>query len=702
MEYYLNAIKNYANFRGRARRSEYWYFILLNTIISTILTLLDFLILRSRLNAVNILEDFGSLSDIGSFYYPLFSSTYYFFSLIPAVSVTVRRLHDVGYSGGYYFVPIVASIYTVTATIGTALSGTIVIPALILVGVVVWFLVMLTSDSESGENVYGPNPKGITSNTSRPSPKQDYMYAPATTGANQGPQATFASYSPQSPSSFQNIPEEDDFLFNKCLALIQNEEYAEANKLIARALQVDPGNAKYKKLAVLIEDKVARNNQLHDLYKKAEENYYRNNLAEAYAYANKLIELDSHPNSLELHQKIERAYKSENEIQNLKNTIRSLLNTGDYRNAEKSIAAIKSLTTDSEIEHWDSTVKQQIAAAEYDLANRFFYARDFKQAAVHIENAFSRKPQDQQILELRSKIILQLNRKTNIKTTIVFVSVLVFVVLSVFGVRAFTKYRETNDAWLSAFNENTRNGYNEFILKFPDSEFSRYAQSKIDSINKADNKEWADAIESGNYLKVERYLNKYTDGINITKAENAMDSLLWLNYKNSPTKDNVQLYLNSQYAKKYVTQAQLDYERLEKLIITDSEKELYNDIILNYFQNLSNKDYSAMTNDFELIVSTYIDVKKADKGKIINYHTTKRTIQREEFRVDPISIEFKRDENYTTVTFKADYFVNNSESNYYSGTGRTYEVRSYTFQFNENNRIVRLKYKAISRTKIEE
>lgn len=40
MKWYLKCLKQYADFRGRARRSEYWYFALFNGIISFLLTIL--------------------------------------------------------------------------------------------------------------------------------------------------------------------------------------------------------------------------------------------------------------------------------------------------------------------------------------------------------------------------------------------------------------------------------------------------------------------------------------------------------------------------------------------------------------------------------------------------------------------------------------------------------------------------------------
>jgi uncharacterized membrane protein YhaH (DUF805 family) len=92
MNYYLNVWKNFANFSGRARRSEYWYFVLFNAIIYIIVT------------QVGTLIDFYFLGAI-----------YYLVVLIPTLAVGVRRMHDVGKSGWFLLIPIYNLILAVSA-----------------------------------------------------------------------------------------------------------------------------------------------------------------------------------------------------------------------------------------------------------------------------------------------------------------------------------------------------------------------------------------------------------------------------------------------------------------------------------------------------------------------------------------------------------------------------------------------------------
>ena len=116
-------IYNYANFSGRARRSEYWYYILMNIIIFIALMVL-----------------FGVSSSISNDLEDIFIGLLvicFLAIIIPSLAVIVRRLHDIGKSGTYYFVrfiPIVGPI---------------------------WLLILLCTEGEKGVNRYGKDPKRV-------------------------------------------------------------------------------------------------------------------------------------------------------------------------------------------------------------------------------------------------------------------------------------------------------------------------------------------------------------------------------------------------------------------------------------------------------------------------------------------------------------------------------------------------------------
>jgi uncharacterized membrane protein YhaH (DUF805 family) len=82
-DYYMHAFKCYATFSGRARRSEYWYFVLFNFIAQIILGVV------------------GTLS-----HFPFFSAIYSIGVLVPNLAVSARRLHDSDKSGWFILIPL--------------------------------------------------------------------------------------------------------------------------------------------------------------------------------------------------------------------------------------------------------------------------------------------------------------------------------------------------------------------------------------------------------------------------------------------------------------------------------------------------------------------------------------------------------------------------------------------------------------------
>jgi len=110
----LTCINKYFDFTGRARRSEYWWFILAVYVVDVILTALG-----RKIGIFNVLASLVSLA-----------------LLIPSLAVNWRRMHDVGRSGAWFFInflPIIGNII---------------------------YLVFAVQDSQPGSNQYGPNPKG--------------------------------------------------------------------------------------------------------------------------------------------------------------------------------------------------------------------------------------------------------------------------------------------------------------------------------------------------------------------------------------------------------------------------------------------------------------------------------------------------------------------------------------------------------------
>ena len=122
IDYYKKTVfENYANFTGRARRSEYWYFVLSNIIIFILL-----------LFPAVLMEEVSPTAAVAFW---VLMVIYGVLVIIPGFALIVRRLHDIGKSGWYWFVrfiPIVGPI---------------------------WLLVLLCTEGDRGRNQYGHDPK---------------------------------------------------------------------------------------------------------------------------------------------------------------------------------------------------------------------------------------------------------------------------------------------------------------------------------------------------------------------------------------------------------------------------------------------------------------------------------------------------------------------------------------------------------------
>ena len=132
MEWYLKVLKNYVGFSGRARRTEFWMFVLFNIIASVIASIVDRL--------------FG-WGD-GSLNTGPIALLYSLAVLLPSLAVGVRRLHDSNRSGWWILIGLVPFVGWIVLIVFYAQAGTV------------------------GANQFGPDPKGpeVVASTQAPAP----------------------------------------------------------------------------------------------------------------------------------------------------------------------------------------------------------------------------------------------------------------------------------------------------------------------------------------------------------------------------------------------------------------------------------------------------------------------------------------------------------------------------------------------------
>ena len=131
MQWFVKCIKNYVNFSGRARRMEYWMFYLIAQIIALIISIPYLITFFSAFDFAA-----GTFSPSGAYwFFFVLMLLYSLFLLLPQLAAAVRRLHDTGRSGAWWFVVFIP------------FAG------------VIWLIVLLALPGETGDNKYGPDPK---------------------------------------------------------------------------------------------------------------------------------------------------------------------------------------------------------------------------------------------------------------------------------------------------------------------------------------------------------------------------------------------------------------------------------------------------------------------------------------------------------------------------------------------------------------
>ena len=129
MNWYIKCLKNYAVFSGRARRTEYWMFILFNFIFASIAIFLD------RMLGTEYTQGGYGLGSSYGLGYGVIYTLYVLAVAIPSLAVLVRRLHDIGKSGLWVFISLIPIIGAI------------------------WIIILAVTDGVSGSNKYGSDPK---------------------------------------------------------------------------------------------------------------------------------------------------------------------------------------------------------------------------------------------------------------------------------------------------------------------------------------------------------------------------------------------------------------------------------------------------------------------------------------------------------------------------------------------------------------
>ncbi|GAA4757149.1 DUF805 domain-containing protein [Actinomycetospora chibensis] len=115
MQWYLKVLKQYADFSGRARRTEFWMFVLFNAIAYVVLALIDVLIGTASFASTGTGFQFGG---------GLLSGLYSLGVLIPSLAVAVRRLHDTDRTGWWLLIGLIPIVGGIVLLVFYCIEGT--------------------------------------------------------------------------------------------------------------------------------------------------------------------------------------------------------------------------------------------------------------------------------------------------------------------------------------------------------------------------------------------------------------------------------------------------------------------------------------------------------------------------------------------------------------------------------------------------
>ena len=138
MKHFIRAFQLYGVFSGRSTREEYWMFTLIYLIVYIALSIVAYFI---NSDMFSLLLGILSLAVI-----------------VPSISITTRRLHDVGHSGWWQLSPLIGYLFIFIgiAQESTILAGAGGALALILFILILYFLVKPSDE----DNAYGSKPQG--------------------------------------------------------------------------------------------------------------------------------------------------------------------------------------------------------------------------------------------------------------------------------------------------------------------------------------------------------------------------------------------------------------------------------------------------------------------------------------------------------------------------------------------------------------
>ena len=138
-------LQKYVDFSGRARRSEYWWFVLFAILLGIVTAILDRIVAPGM-----AAKGTGPVSMLGSLAL-----------LLPSLGVSVRRLHDIDRTGWWilgFYAAVILLVFVALGAMFTGHPAASLLVLLAMLGLCIWLIVWFATKGTAGPNRFGPDP----------------------------------------------------------------------------------------------------------------------------------------------------------------------------------------------------------------------------------------------------------------------------------------------------------------------------------------------------------------------------------------------------------------------------------------------------------------------------------------------------------------------------------------------------------------
>ena len=131
--------------------------------------------------------------------------------------------------------------------------------------------------------------------------------------------------------------------------------------------------------------------------------------------------------------------------------------------------------------------------------------------------------------------------------------------------------------------------------------------------------DWTDAVVNNSRSAFENYLRTYPTSIHRTEALLKIDSIDWSIASKADNADAYQKYALAHPEGEHIDEAKMKMEQMEKLVLTDEEKQKVTGVLTSFFMALASQDEDELTMAVDVALNSFLHKVGATKMDVISY-----------------------------------------------------------------------------------